>query len=246
VFAHALAARGYDLLLVARRRDRLQDLSDTLWSRHECKAEPLEADLTSDAGLQSLAARISAEPRLSLLVNNAGFGTVGLFAHTKVESQCDMHRLHVIATMRLCHAALQQMVQRNQGGIINVSSVAGFGVSPGNVSYCSTKTWMNTFTEGLHIELKAMGSAVKVQALCPGFTTTEFHQSMGVDRNQIPKRLWMDAEKVVETSLRGLESGKLFVIPGLQYKVMVWLMQAMPMKLRHALSTLAGRKFRRL
>src|SRR5581483_11439746 len=115
------------------------------------------------------------EPGLALLVNNAGFGTKGRFFEAPLEKQIAMHRVHVDATMRLCYAALRSMTPRNEGAIVNVSWVAAFARSPANVSYCATKSYINAFTEGLFLELRGFGSRVRVQALCPGFTYTEFH-----------------------------------------------------------------------
>ena len=118
-----------------------------------------------------------------------------------------MHRLHVLATMRLTHAALANLVPRGTGGVINVASVAGFAQAPGSVSYNATKAWMNSFTEGVAMELSIKGPPVRVQALCPGFTLSEFHDVLDVDRGAIPKSLWMSADFVVEESLRGFEPG---------------------------------------
>src|SRR5205085_2683545 len=142
--------------------------------------------------------------------------------------------LHVMATMRLTHAALRNMVPRGKGGVINVSSVAAFAQTPGNVSYCATKAWMNSFTEGVDLDLKSAGSPVKVQALCPGFTVSEFHEVAGIDRKRIPARLWMRAEDVVAESLKGLERGKLFVVPGTIYKTMVVVERCIPKWLHNA------------
>jgi short-subunit dehydrogenase len=153
-----------------------------------------------------------------------------------------MHRLHVMATMRLSRAALAAMVRRGRGGVINVSSVAGFGQSPGNVSYCATKAWMNSFTDGLDLELKSAGSPVRVQALCPGFTTTEFHDALGMSRDGIPRWLWMRAEDVVDASLRGLKRGKVFVVPGAIYRTVVMLEKMTPRWVRSAAVVRAGKR----
>jgi short-subunit dehydrogenase len=222
-FARKLAQQGYDLILVARRRDRLEQLAHEIGG-----AETIAADLTNDADLARVEERITAEPRLELLVNNAGFGVLGRFFEVPVEGQDRMHRLHVLATMRLTHAALRGMVARNKGAVINVSSVAGFASSPGSVSYGATKTWMNAFTEGLHMDLRSAGSAVQVQALCPGFTISEFHEVAHVDRKTVPDRLWMKAEDVVEASLAGLARGKIFVVPGKFYKALVLVVSWLP------------------
>ena len=136
-------------------------------------------------------------PRLDLLINNAGFGTLGRFWVADLHGQEQMHKLHVMAMMRLTHAALRQMVAADRGAVINVSSVAAFGQTEGNVSYCATKAWTNAFTQGLDMELHGLGSKVKVQALCPGFTMSEFHDVLGVDRKNIPGFMWMQADAVV-------------------------------------------------
>lgn len=224
-FARTLAARGYDLILIARREDRLQALAAQLPSIH---TDVIAADLTTDAGIQAAEQAIRNCPHLELLINNAGFGTLGRFWTADLHAQEQMHQLHVMAIMRLTHAALACMVDRGHGAVINVSSVAAFGQSQGNVSYCSTKAWMNSFTLGLDLELRGIQSKVKVQALCPGFTMSEFHDTLGVDRKNIPRFLWMQPEVIVEASLQGLEQGKVIVIPGLIYKIGAAVMSNLP------------------
>jgi uncharacterized protein len=243
-FARALAARGYDLILVARRADRLAELARELESAGNSRVETLAADLASDAGIQAVEQRLASCDALHVLVNNAGFGTKGYFAETDVDSQDQMHRLHVLATMRLSHAALQVLARRNDGAIINVASVAGFWQSPHNVSYCATKTWMNSFTEGLSYELRARGSQVRVQALCPGYTYTEFHDVMGVGRGGAPQGWWLDSRFVVSESLRGMDRGTLFVVPGLRYKIVVAAMKIMPRWIRERVALSTSRRYR--
>ncbi|HEY4089020.1 MAG TPA: SDR family oxidoreductase [Bryobacteraceae bacterium] len=214
-FARKLAARGFDLILVARREEKLRALAAQL----PVNARFIAADLTQEDGLTATETAIRETPDLELLVNNAGFGTLGRFWEADLHGQEQMHRLHVMAMMRLTHAALKAMVSRDRGGVINVSSVAAFGQTEGNVSYCATKTWANAFTQGLDVELNAIHSKVKVQALCPGFTFSEFHDVLGVDRANIPGFLWLQADAVVEASLRGLDRGKVIVIPGAIYRI---------------------------
>jgi short-subunit dehydrogenase len=226
-FARALAARGYDLILVARRRERLEELAVALAPAH---AEVLVADLTQEGGLREVEERAGS---VDLLVNNAGFGVHGFFWETDAEAQDRMHRLHVVATSRLSRAALAGMVARGRGAIVNVSSVAGFLPAAISSSYGATKCWMNRFTESLQLELRSAGSPVKVQALCPGFTVTEFHDVAGVDRNTIPGWMWLKAEDVVAASLAGLERGKLFVVPGWMYKLIVSVVPRLPRFLRN-------------
>jgi len=229
-FARKLAARGYDLLLIARREDRLRALAREIGDQYKVRAEALAADLTDDAALAAVAARVRDAVDLGLLVNNAGFGILGYFFEADAEGQERMHRLHVLATLRLSHAALANLVPRAAAGtgVINVSSVAAYGASPQNASYCSTKAWMNRFTESVSLDLLVRRSPVTVQALCPGFIMTEFHDTLSMDRSKIPASMWMNADFVVEESLRGFASGELFVIPGWRYKLIVRFLQLLP------------------
>lgn len=229
-FARKLAARGYDLWLVARREDRLAALAAEFREKHGAAAECIVVDLTQQADLESVAARIQGAPNLALLVNNAGFGTNGYFVETDPTGQDAMVRLHVVAATRLSHAALANLVPRGivGTGVINVSSVAAFSAAPQNVSYCASKTWMNRFTEGLAIELGAWKSPVTVQALCPGYTYSEFHDVLGSDRSAIPASMWMTADFVVDASLKAFAKRKLFVIPGWRYKLLVAVLKTVP------------------
>jgi hypothetical protein len=234
VFARKLAAQGYDLLLIARRGDRIEQLAAELERAHQIHAETCTADLSVAEDMDRIAARLAAEPRLDLLVNNAGFGVKGRFWEAPLEANLKMHRLHIGAILRLTHAALAAMVARRRGAIINVASVAGFTRSPGSVTYCATKAWLNAFTEGLYLDLKAARSPVVVQALCPGFTYSEFHDVAGVDRAPIPKPFWLNAEDVVDASLAGLRRRKLFVVPDWKYKLIVALVNRIPVRMRLA------------
>jgi len=241
VFARKLAPE-HDLLLIARRKDRLEALAAGLRTTYQARIEPIEADLTIDADLSAVAERIASEPNLVLLVNNAGFGTKGRFWETSLASQEQMHKLHVMATLRLAHAALGPMVARDLGAIINVASVSAFVRSPGTTSYSATKSWMTAFTEGLYLELRGIRSKVTVQALCPGFTHSEFHDAMGVDRYRLAgSGFWLTAEQVVDASLDGLRRGKLFVVPGWRYRLLTAIFSKLPTGARLAVESVAGR-----
>jgi hypothetical protein len=244
-FARALAARGYDLVLVARRQDRLQQLAEELGRQFQVNCTALPADLTRETELRSVEEFLAGASNLQVLVNNAGFGTLGRFWEAPIEGQDAMHRLHVLATMRLSHAALRSLTARGQGGIINVSSTAAFVARPGTTSYYATKAWINCFTEGLHLELKSAGSQVRVQALCPGFTMTEFHDVLGTGRDFISRAWWMSAEDVVRASLEGLEKGKLFVVPGWRYKMLVAVVRMLPRGVLHFALTKGPASLRR-
>jgi len=240
-FARQLAAGGYDLLLVARRLERLDQLGTRLSQQYGVSSESLPADLAKDDDLARIEDRLRREPNLRFLVNNAGFGSKGYFWDATLESQDLMHRVHVMATMRLSHAALGNMVAQGSGALVNVSSVAAFSLGAGLVSYCATKAWMTNFTEGLAVDLRSARSPVRVQALCPGFTLTEFHDVMGMNRGQVPGPLWMRAEDVVSESLRGVQEGRVIVVPGWSYKLMRFLLWLMPPSARRAMGSRSRR-----
>jgi uncharacterized protein len=229
-FSERLAARGYDLILVARDGNRLEALRTDLEQRHGIAVDVFPADLTRDDDVSRLAGLVAGVSQLALLVNNAGFGTRGALADASPARQEAMLRLHTLAPMRLTQAALPVLLRNGQGAIVNVSSVASFLYSAGNVNYCATKAYLTTFTEGLAAELR--GSGVRAQALCPGFTRSEFHQRMDADIRSVPSWMWMDAGHVVERSLRNLErGGPVVFVPGIRYKLAVFLLRHMPRRL---------------
>ncbi len=245
-FCGQLAARGYDLILVARDAGRLGALGAELEARHGVSVAILATDLTLDADVDRVVARLAGTGALTLLVNNAGFGTTGSVAAAPPEQQEAMLRLHVLAPMRLTRAALPGFLARRRGGIVNVSSIASFIYAPGSVNYCATKAYLTTFTEGLAAELA--GSGVRAQALCPGFTRTEFHQRLGAGSHPQaatrPRRMWMTAETVVRASLEQLErGGPVICVPGLRYKLLVGLVRLLP---RRAIGLVTGRGYRRV
>lgn len=225
-FARQLAGLGYDLVLVARDATRLEELATELRELSGAESEILAADLTRDEDVASVVARIDRKP-IHLLVNNAGFGIRGSLVRTSRDDQDAMVRVHVLATNRLAQAAVQTMVDRGRGVIINVSSVSSYLTSPGNVNYTSTKAWQRVFTESLALELH--GKGVYVQALCPGYTHTEFHQRGGIDKNGVPHWWWMNAEDVVASSLRAVRRRRpVVVVPGVGYKLAVLILRFLP------------------
>lgn len=225
-FAERLARDAYDLVLVARRRERLDALAERLVRAHDRRVEVLVADLGSSAGVRAVEARIAAEPALALFVNNAGFGTSGPFADLDRDAEEEEVRLNVLALLRLTHAAVAAMKPRGHGSVINVSSLAGFQPSPFNATYAATKAFVNSFTQAVSEELR--GSGVRLQLLCPGFTRTEFQEVAGVRTDDLPNIAWMSPEAVVEISLEALRKGELLVIPGGGNKVIGALFRVMP------------------
>jgi uncharacterized protein len=240
-FCQQLAVRGYDLLVVARDAIRLEGLKRELETKHPISVDVFPADLTLDDDVTRLVGLVAGSPRLELLVNNAGFGTRGTLADASPARQEAMLRLHTLTPMRLTQAALPVLLTNSRGGIVNVSSVASFLYSAGNVNYCATKAYLTTFSEGLAAELR--GTGVRVQALCPGFTRSEFHDRMEVDVRNLPRWMWMSAPRVVRASLQGLaRRGPVVCVPGLRYKLMVLLLRYLPRSLLGQLSRLRSAK----
>jgi short-subunit dehydrogenase len=244
-FARKLAPE-HDLILIARRADRLNELARETHEQFGTQTEVLVADLTKEEDQSRVAQRLETHRSLLLLINNAGFGSKGRFWESPLEIQQDMHRLHIMATVRLTHAALRNLVPRDRGGIINVASVSAFVRNAGSVSYGATKSWMTSFTEGLYLELKSAGSHVTVQALCPGFTYSEFHDKMDVNRKRLAgSPFWLTAEQVVDASLDGLAKRKLFVIPGWRYRALTTFLTKIPTPMRLWVETVATRSRQR-
>ena len=212
-FARALARRGDDLVVVARREAALAELAAEVEREHGRAVEVMVADLETDGGVAMVAARLGDEARpVDLLVNNAGFGTNGRFWELDVEGEEHEIRLNVLALVELTHAALGPMVRRGHGGVINVSSVAGYQPTPGDATYGATKAFVSSFTHALHEELR--GTGVRMMALAPGYTHTEFHLRSGDDVSKLPALLWQSAEEVVDAALRAYERGRAVCIPG--------------------------------
>lgn len=223
-FGRQLATRRYDLVLTARRLDRLDALAAELTARSGVQAEVIPADLAAQDGIALVDARLM-RGDVDLLVNNAGFGIGKTFARSDIAGQDAMLSVHVAAPMRLMRTALPAMLERRKGGVINVASLAAFFSLPGNANYCATKAYLMRFSRAVHGEVRRKG--VTVQALCPGFTIAEFHDQ---DRVQFERRgpgfLWGNARDVVAASLRAFERRQSLCIPGGINKVIYLLGQS--------------------
>jgi short-subunit dehydrogenase len=212
-FAERLAADGYDLIVVARRVDRLEQLAASL---DGVSVVPLEADLSTDAGVNAVAEVCASRP-LTMLVNNAGVAHYMPFAELPADKASELVHVKVVAPTMLARAAVPGMVERHQGTIINVSGMIAFSGPaaqpqlPRRVVYAGTLAHLVAMTQVLHEELKSEG--ITVQVLCPGVVATEFHERQGLDLSAIPR---MSAEDVVSASLRGLELGEVVCAPGVE------------------------------
>lgn len=229
VFAAALAGQQYDLIIVARNRERLDALAERLRQSHGIAVEVVVADLTQAVALRTVEARVAEDQALELLINNAGFATTGPFASLDPDREEAEICLNIMALMRLTRAALPGMIARDRGAIINVSSLAAFVPSPYDATYGATKAFVNSFTEALHEELR--GTRVRVQALCPGFTHTEFQQRAGIDVSALPAYVWTTPEAVVAASLTALRRGQLVCVPGLVNRLLALLIGVAPRRL---------------
>jgi short-subunit dehydrogenase len=214
-FARQLSERGHDVVLVARDAARLEALAKEIEGSSGARAEVLVADLTDDAQLATVEARVRT---VDVLVNNAGFGTFGPFHTLDVDIESREITLNIGALVRLTHAAAGPMVERGRGGILNVSSLASFQPGPSNATYSATKAFVTSFTEAVHEELK--GTGVSVTALCPGFTHTEFQERANAPATSVPGFMWQEAPEVARAGLDGLEKNRAIVIPGTTNKVM--------------------------
>lgn len=229
-FASRLATEGYDLILVARDEARLDACAKELAERHGVAATALVADLATVAGCELVEARL-ADPAapVEMLINNAGMSLNRSFLRSTVEQEERLLQLNVHAVMRLTKAALPGMIERGRGDIINVSSAASFGVpSPGS-TYSSSKAWVTNFSQSIALSVRSSG--VRVMALCPGYTRTEFHDRAGINMSKTPGWLWLGAANVARDSLRDLRKGKIVSVPDWKYKTAVFGMRYLPQSL---------------
>ena len=233
-YARRYASDGYDLVLVARDVDRLTKLAAELEGQGG-SIEILPADLADAAGRDKVAERLAAG--VSVLVNNAGFGTSGDFWTADpalLQSQLDVN---VTAVMRLTRAALPAMLAAGTGTVINVASVAGLVPGRGS-TYSASKAWVISFSEGLAVGLQ--GTGVGVHAVCPGFVHTEFHDRAGIDMAKLPSFMWLEVDDVVSESLADIARGRVISIPGRQYQALVTAGRMMPRGLMRAVTKRVG------
>ena len=217
--ARQLAERGHDLVLVARDQGRLEALAKEVGDAFNAAAQVLPADLTSPEQLATVEGRCRDDNSpIDMLVNNAAFGSFGPFHTLDVDAETREIQLNVVALTRLTHAAASTMVPRGRGGILNVSSLAGFQPGPLNAVYAASKAFVTSFTEAVHEELK--GTGVSVTALCPGFTRTGFQAVANVPASNVPGFMWQEADVVARCGLDALAKNRAVAIPGSMNKVL--------------------------
>jgi short-subunit dehydrogenase len=229
-FARKLAARGFNLVVIARRGERLQSLKRRLESEARIGVRPIVADLTDQAMLRLVADEIARLDGVDLLVNSAGFGTCGDFATADRERMERELVLDLIVPATLSRAVLPAMIARRQGAIVNVSSMAAFLPIPSFAVYCAAKAGLVRLTQALLEE--AAGSGVRLQALCPGPVPSEFFGIAGYPVCDVPRFLLQSADDCVESSLRALEKGRVVHIPKGAIRLFVVALRLLPLALR--------------
>ena len=236
-FVRRLAKDRYDLVLVSRDESRLEALATEIRTAHGVAVEVLAADLAEDEGCRRVEARLADRDRpVDVLVNNAGFTVHKRFVTGDIDDEERMLRVLVRAVLRLTRAGVPGMLERRHGAVINVSSVAGFLPQS---TYSAAKAWVTSFTQGLAGDLA--GTGVRVLALCPGYTQTEFHERAGIDMRRTPDWLWLGAEEVVDGAFAALARGTVVCVPGKQYKTIVAVARHVP----HRAWTGVARQLRR-
>jgi short-subunit dehydrogenase len=240
--AEILARRGHDLVVVARDGARLEQLADELRRADAVCCEVVVADLADDRQLHDVASRLAEGDAVDVVVNNAGYGSSGHFVDSQLDVEVGEIRLNIEALTVLSYAALTAMVPRGKGGLLNVSSTAGFQPTPNQAVYGATKAYVTSFTEALHEEV--LRSGVRVTALCPGFTRTEFHERGNIDTRRMPSFVWMDAGDVAKAGLDGLEANRAVVVPGAANKVLAGATHLGPRSFVRSASGMVTRRLR--
>ncbi|TPK68719.1 MULTISPECIES: SDR family oxidoreductase [unclassified Mesorhizobium] len=212
VYADRLAGQGYDLVLVARRADRLEELAERLRYAYSRKASVISADLADDDDVRRVERAVSTDDSVTLLVNNAGLGGAQVVATADADAAERMIKVNVIALTRLTRAVLPGFLARNRGAIVNIASVLAFDTSFGGI-YSGTKAYVVNFTEALQREVA--GTHVQAQVVLPGATRTDFWEAAGSDIDQLPKEIIMTADDMVDAALVGLARGEAVTVPAL-------------------------------
>ncbi len=247
-FAHVFAAEGFDLVLTARRRDRLEVLAAELAGRHGIKVQVIPADLADPTTPRRLETEVAAAAvAVDALVNNAGYAMAGKYLDWDWARHADFLQVMVVAVAELTHRFLGGMIERGYGRIINVASLAGLVPAPaGHTLYAAAKAFLIKFSESLALEVAPQG--VHVTALCPGFTYSEFHDVSGMrgSVSQLPRWLWQDAETVARFGYQAVMAGRVICVPGRVNRLIAGLARVLPSPVLLSLVRRQVRRFRRV
>lgn len=239
-YARMFASKGYNLVITGRRVEKINSLADELVKTYNVKIEVIIVELSSYQELDILIQKIK-NKSIDVLVNNAGFAAWELFYKDNFESHENMINVHILTTLKIIHTILPNMIVRGSGVIINVASLAAISLLPRSSIYCGTKAFLKHFSETIHTEL--MGSGVKIQVLCPGFTRTDVFREWGIDTSKAKNKgvlfTWMNSDEVVEISLKCLNKNKVVCIPGFWNKVLITLTKMCPRPLYYRMVRLS-------
>ncbi|CAB4330476.1 MAG: SDR family NAD(P)-dependent oxidoreductase [Actinobacteria bacterium] len=232
-YAIELAQRGMDVVLVARDQQRLSDLAESIRAMSNVRVEILVADLSDRVDTDKICQRV-AEPDIALVINNAGFGLNQTFVDSDISDEQRLLDVLVTSVLRISHAALPGLIARGNGGLINVSSIAGWMTSG---TYSAAKSWLTTFSQSLFLQCR--GSGVHVIAVCPGFTRTEFQTRAKMSTETIPSWMWLEARDVVLASLQDFDKQHPVSVAGKRYKLMAVLVKYLPRRIVRAISSVS-------
>lgn len=246
-FAELLAAKGYGLVLTARRQDRLDELAGQLHAAHGIPTHVIVDDLADPEAPARIAAAVRAQGlRIDVLVNNAGYGVPGSYVHVSWSDHQRFIQIMMTAVCDLTYQLLPGMLERGWGRVINIASVAGMVPAPaGHTLYGASKAFVIRFSEALAAENAHQG--VHVTAVCPGFTYSEFHDVTGTraQMTSVPALLWLNAADVAREGYEAVMSGEAVVVNGRPYRILLWLMGVAPRAIIKAVSRAAGRRYRK-
>jgi short-subunit dehydrogenase len=238
-YAECFAKEGYNLIITGRRMDKLNDLARKL--REECGicVRIIKAELSEDQNIQKLIKVIESHDNISVLVNNAGFGSGVEFCKNNLADHMRMLQVHVVVSVKLVYAVLPHMINRKEGTIINVSSLGAYMPAPGSSMYSATKLFLKSFTESLYMEVHQHG--IKVQCICPGFTHTDFHERRGNSKiKQTGSLMWMEADAVVAESMKSLKKKTIVCVPGVINKLLIIAAAMVPRRLYYYIMERSG------
>lgn len=236
-YASHFAKGGCDLILTGRRMEKLKRAGKTLADTCNVRVETVKAELSDPGDIDKVVRLIRSSDDIEILVNNAGLGNLESFGGEEMEKQMRMIYVHDVASSKFIHAVLPGMKKRKTGTIINVASMAAYAPSAVDVLYAASKAFLVVLSEGLHMELK--NSGIRIQALCPGFTRTEFHTRLGMKKGNLKDQLvfrWLSPEAVVNASIKQLRTNRPVCIPGFWYKALYFLIRILPRQLYYSIA----------
>lgn len=228
-YAELLASKNYNLIITGRRAKIINKLAKNLISKYKIEIKVIIIELSNDSELNKFTRYIKKIKNIDILINNAGFGSRKSFFEDSYLNQEKMINVHITATTKIVYAVTPKMIKQNMGIIINVSSIAAFLSGPESTIYCATKAFLNTFSKSIYIALKKYN--IKVQALCPGFTRTDFHDKLKIDNKKLKNHSiirWMTAKKVALLSYKNIKKNKVVYIPGFSNKLLHFLIILIP------------------